>query len=176
MRHFCVPILALVTAALLSANDQVDQIKTPGKAVTFEPDTKVTPLDVPPQLFRNLLHKFSVTRESESSSSYIVSGTVTDNNSGIAMELVPISFASPLHGPKLAGMTNAFGEFRFRIWIKQENQNLRLETPKLEEGILYLGESPTGFISVGLAPKSVSSTAFAYAFRDLLNPPKGPGN
>lgn len=176
MRNICLPILALVAVPLLSASDQVDQTKIPGKVVSFEPATKVTPLDVPPQLFRNLLHNFSVTRESESSSSYIVAGTVTNNNSGAAMELVPISFASPLHGPKLAGMTNAFGEFRFRIWIKKENQNLRLETPTLEEGILYLGDMPSGFISVGLVAKEVSTTGYAYAFRDLLNPPKAPGN
>lgn len=95
-------------------------------------------------VFRNVICNFSVTpiEGLHSSPSLILAGKVVSNNTGFPQEFVPIFFGSTLHLPRLAALTNANGEFSFRVWVsKPDGQPLshRLAAADISDSTLYLG-------------------------------------
>jgi hypothetical protein len=154
------------------AEDEFEYAKVSGTPVFIQRGMSVTPSKgTKPPASRNVLVRFSATPSVGSSPpSYIVAGKITDNKEGKAQEMVTIFFGSPLHPPRLAGLTNVDGEFRFRMWIKEGERIQMLETPTLDDGVLYSGASIGG--SGGLMLDELGGIAamgaYAYSFRELL--------
>lgn len=113
---------------------------------------EVTPQKEP--IFRNVICNFSVTPGQSSPPSVILTGKVVGNNSGGSREFVPIFFGSTLHPPRLAALTNAAGDFRFRVWLceKPDEEIIRriqaanfsdstnwLQAASVNTAVLYLG-------------------------------------
>lgn len=162
----------MFTAAAI-ADDAVNPNKVPGTPVFLQQENTVqVSKDGKQPLFRDVLIQFSATPSDGSPKSVVVAGTVVDNNTGGRKELVPIFLGSPLHAPRLAALTNVDGEFRFRLWLKEDQRELRLQTPTLDDAILYLGSGVGGgVISFGPSADATGMSAFSYPFRDLLAAP-----
>jgi hypothetical protein len=169
-------LLAALWTATSFADDAVDHQKVSGTAVILERNITVKPRKDPVYVEgRSLLAQFSVTPSAGSSPpSFIVAGRVVDDSGGMARGMVSIFFGSPLHPPRLAGLTDVDGKFRFRISLKGDQRESRLQTPTLDEGVLYLGSTIGEFgggIGGLLLPRSDDFCAMrghAYSFRELL--------
>ena len=160
-------LLATLVASPSLADDTVNPDKIPGERVLIEATKSVQVLkNAKEALFRDLLVRFSVTPSDSLPPSVIVAGKVISNNAGTEQELVAIFFGSPLHQPCLAGLTNADGEFRFRVWLKGDRRDLRLQTPTLDDGVLYVGLRLGGFEDESILLRRTS--AYMYSFRELL--------
>ena len=120
-------------------------------------------------LNRPQLVQFSVSAmEGSSPQCYIVYGKVTDSNAGASWERCEILFSSPTHSLRLAGLTDARGEFRFRLWLKEDQRITPLQTPRLEDGVVYVSTRNGG--SPDTDPRLGDEIAYAYSFKDLLPP------
>ena len=176
-RNFLFVAAAFALTAL--AGDDGRNVKISGTLVNIRQTTSVQPLsDVESARFKTIgrmvLARFSVTPSDGSSpTSFIVAGKVVDNNAGAPQERVPILLSSPLHTPRLAALSNVDGEFRFRLWLKEDQRISHLMTPTLNDAILYVDSGRGGpqiyfgnlADDTGLSAISASS----YPFRDLLD-------
>ena len=100
------------------------------------------------RVFAAVLDRCSFKRDPMSTpESFIVSGRVVSNNTGGPVEGVAISIRARGGEPHLVGMSNADGEFRFRVWIQRSAQpqfepeaiyNI-MSLPSLGEGDLCIG-------------------------------------
>ena len=76
--------------------------------------------------------------------SYFISGQVVSDNTGTGLERVPICIGRDSQVPVLAAMSNADGDFKFRLWIKTDNSAPKISVPQDFSGYLYVG----GYLSV----------------------------
>lgn len=151
--HLIVLPFFLGTLAL-SADDEVDHRDIPGLVLeisTVESKIVESPVN-PGTLHWHSLVSFKVKPKKKSASSYQLSGKVVSNNTGLPSEGLPIYFGSDLHRPRLATSTDMAGQFRFKIWLKEDHPSADLRTSALEKGKIYLdGESdPNGSLASGL--------------------------
>jgi hypothetical protein len=87
-----------------------------------------------------LLDRISIERSGDTSpASYIVAGRIISGNSASPLERIPILIGLKEKEPVLAGLTNADGEFRFRLWIKEDDRELEIQTTTDFDGFLYVG-------------------------------------
>ena len=107
--------------------------------VTSKPTFATTPKkDLPG--FERLLDRIAIEPSLGSSpSSFIVSGRVVSGNSGGPLERISVFIGSEGNEPRLAGLTNVDGEFKFRLWIKEDHRDLEIQVPKEFSGYLYVG-------------------------------------
>jgi hypothetical protein len=127
-----------------------------------------------PGHFRPLLVQFAVSAPSGSPTNYVISGKVVDNNAGAPIERAEILFDSPTYPLRLAALTNADGEFKFRVLLREGVFNdTRLWTRSLDESMIYVSSQFGGYpdrntreLDIGLG----SATAFAYSIQELLAP------
>lgn len=118
---------------LLDAGDFVEMIIAP----TVETKPKK---DLPG--FERLLDRISIEPSQGSSpSSYIVSGRVVSGNTGAPLERIPVLIGSDGVEPRLAGLTNVDGEFKFRLWIKEDHRDSEIQVSSDFSGFLYVGGS-----------------------------------
>ncbi len=75
--------------------------------------------------------------------SFLVSGRVISDNTGIGMERIAIFVGQEGEAPELAAMTNADGDFKFRLWMKADHPNPGLKIPPDFSGYLYVGGDPS---------------------------------
>ena len=109
--------------------------------VTSKPSFESKPKKDTPG-FEKLLDRITIEPSSESSpSSFIVSGRVVSGNSGGPLERISVFVGSEGGEPRLAGLTNVDGEFKFRLWIKEDHRDLEIQVPKDFSGYLYVGSS-----------------------------------
>jgi hypothetical protein len=131
-----------------------------------------------------LLERFSITQGESLPESVIVAGRVVDNNAGGPEEGIPVFFGSRCHNPCLAAMTDAFGEFRFRVWLREEQRDPKktspstfrfdvdlvsggtrrppLASPSVEDGTLYIGGRLDEHMEL------TSTATRAYSIKELL--------
>lgn len=75
--------------------------------------------------------------------SFFVSGRVISDNTGLGSERIAIFIGQEDQAPELAAMTNADGDFKFRLWIKVYDRNPRVNIPPDFSGYLYVGGDPS---------------------------------
>ncbi len=137
-----------------------------------------------------LLSRFSATAGKSLPESVILAGRVVDNNAGAPQEGVSVFFGSDAHHPRLAALTDAYGEFRFRVWLGEKrddavtsfpttpspsipsgfdgivfNSGMRtrqLASPALNDGTLYIGGCFDEYMEL------TSSFACTYSLKELL--------
>jgi hypothetical protein len=86
-----------------------------------------------------MLASVSFTEPSGESQSVIVEGLVKHSNNGAPLERVPVYIAADKDSvPKLAGMTNCDGKFKFRLWIKDGRGTAVIQTTRSFDGYLYV--------------------------------------
>lgn len=94
--------------------------------------------------FQQLLDRIEITpSEGTGPRSFIVSGRVIDDNAGAPLERIPIYVGAESESPRLAGMTNIDGEFKFRLWLKEDHRECEIQVPVDFTGFLYVGGIPT---------------------------------
>ncbi len=76
-------------------------------------------------------------------SHYVVSGRVVSTNAGFGLNLVPIYIGTGSHAPRLAGVTNQDGEFKFRLLVIEPTASNWLYIPPSLDGFLYVGGLPS---------------------------------
>jgi hypothetical protein len=91
--------------------------------------------------FQRLLDRITIEPSDSSPSSFIVSGRVVSDNNGGPLERIAIFVGSEGDNPQLAGLTNADGEFKFRLWVKEDQRDSEIQVPKDFSGYLYVSES-----------------------------------
>lgn len=92
---------------------------------------------------QRLLDRIMIEPSDSSPSSFIVSGRVVSDNNGGPLERIAIFVGSEGDNPQLAGLTNADSEFKFRLWVKEDQRDSEIQVPKDFSGYLYIGESAT---------------------------------
>jgi hypothetical protein len=121
--------------------------------------------------FERLLDRIAIEPLGGSPASFFVSGRVISGNTGSPVERISILVGQGIGEPRLAGLTNADGEFKFRLWIKEDHRDLEIQVQKDFLGYLYVGTSrQTLFIGQpGLTGPSVVRTDYRrYALKRLL--------
>jgi hypothetical protein len=94
--------------------------------------------------FERLLDRFTISPSAGSSpTSFIVAGRVISDNTGSPVERIPIYIGVEGESPKLAAMTNIDGEFKFRLWLKEDHRDLEIQVPPNFAGYLYVGGRST---------------------------------
>lgn len=86
-----------------------------------------------------VISRISITPSESSPKSYIVAGTVQSNNSGGPIERCLIRIGEGAEVPVIAGMTNADGEFKFRLWIEEDARKLAVQVKEPFSAFLYVG-------------------------------------
>ena len=76
----------------------------------------------------------------EGPSSFIVSGRIACGSTGVPLERIPVLIGLDGVEPRLAGLTNMDGEFKFRLWVREELRRTEIQVPKDFSGFLYVGE------------------------------------
>jgi hypothetical protein len=109
-------------------------------AVSLEPiDPRAVQLSGAPRLDR-----FAIAPLRSTPASVAVSGRVVANNSRSPLENVAVYINSPLHEPRLAGMTNVDGEFKFRLGIWEGRPAWSVQVKPDWEGDLLLTGADSG--------------------------------
>lgn len=84
------------------------------------------------------LSDITFTETTSSPRSFIVEGHIKHSNNGGALERVPIYVGQDKESmPILAAMTNCDGNFKFRLWIKEDERTHQVQTSKDFSGYLY---------------------------------------
>ena len=129
--------------------------------------------------FQRLLDRITIEPSSGSSpSSFIVSGRVVSDNNGAPLERISIFVGSEGDNPQLAGLTNVDGEFKFRLWVKEDQRDLEIQVPKDFSGYLYIGQSAQTIIimqPILTTPALIRSDYLRYSLmrlRELSKTPK----
>ncbi len=94
--------------------------------------------------------------------SFFVSGRVISDNTGTGIERVAIFIGQEDQAPELAAMTNADGDFKFRLWIMVDHRNPSVNIPPDFSGYLYVGGDPS------LSHRNVLRLMSGYAVRYKL--------
>lgn len=121
--------------------------------------------DLPP-LFHDLIHRVSFSPGETSPKSYIVSGSVVDSNAGAPRERVLIWVGEKSQTPVVVGMTDAFGEFKFRLWIDEDHRKPGLEVKEPLTAMLYVGGGPE---QLGEPDKASPNSNFGYILQFKLS-------
>jgi hypothetical protein len=144
MKHLLM-IAILMLSAICRAGDR--DLLDAGEFVeiTSKPKFETKPKkDLPG--FERLLDRITIEPSSGSSlESFIVSGRVVSANTGAPLERISIFVGTEAGEPRLAGLTNVDGEFKFRLWIKEDHRDLEIQVPKDFSGYLYIGGSGVTF-------------------------------
>ena len=78
------------------------------------------------------------TETTSSPKSYIVEGHIKHSNNGAPLERVAIYIGKDRETvPVLAAMTNCDGQFKFRLWIKEDERTQQVQTTTDFVGYLY---------------------------------------
>jgi hypothetical protein len=157
--------------------------RIPGTPCRVEVTLSVTPLETDHQWVRAVLTQCTVTPMQSSPRSVILAGKVISDNALGPLEGIPIFFGTSSSHARLAGLTDAHGEFRFRIWLRKKSsepvppalieyhlpdaytggmRRQSLSASALEDGVLYLGGRFNERMEI------ISCSTLAYALRDLL--------
>lgn len=97
--------------------------------------------------------------------SYIFSGKVISDNTGSGVERVALYVGPEGKAPRLAGMTNCDGDFKFRLWIRDDTRSPTLSIPSDFKGHLYVGGYPSQTYRTRL--RLMSGYSVRYSLRDL---------
>jgi len=91
------------------------------------------------QGMRAVISQISFTPSESSPRSFVVSGKVVSDNTGTGIERVLIRVGEESVIPAVAGMTNVDGEFKFRLWIDEDDRRPGPEVKQPFGGYLYVG-------------------------------------
>lgn len=91
------------------------------------------------QGMRAVISQITFTPSESSPRSFVVSGKVVSDNTGTGIERVLIRVGEESAIPAVAGMTNVDGEFKFRLWIDEDDRRPGPEVKEPFKGYLYVG-------------------------------------
>ncbi len=169
MSHFY--IFLVVLSCLLcefQAVGQEVQLHKLGQSVDLDaraPNVDVTPA-IPRPGHESILCSFRISPGNSSSTSFLLSGKIVSDNTGAGVERVALFVGPDGKAPMLAGMTNADGEFKFRLWIKDGQRNSQLSLPSFQ-GFLYVGGYPSKTYRNRL--RLMSGYSVRYRLQDLAD-------
>lgn len=120
-----------------------------------------------------LLDKISIEpSEGSSPASFIVSGRVVSGNTGGPLERIQVCIGLDGGEPRLAALTNVDGEFKFRMWVKEDHRDLEIQVPKDFSGFLYVGVGVSQSLSIStgipVTPTVISARYRRYGLKRLL--------
>ncbi len=145
-RLLSLPLILVSIASTATSYAQNVTLAQLGESVDLDsrdPDVDVTPA-IPRPGHESILCRFQIVPSYGSSPpSYLLSGTVASDNTGSGVERVAIFVGSDGKAPLLAGMTNSDGEFKFRLWIKEDKRSPPLSVSSAFDGYLYVGGYPS---------------------------------
>ncbi len=139
--------LAAIALSLLSSSALIGQdiaLSKLGQSVELDaraPDVNVAPA-IPRPGHESVLCRFGISPESGSPTSYVLSGKIVSDNTGVGLERVALFVGMDGKAPSLAAMTNMDGEFKFRLWIKDNDRSSKLSVSDTS-GFLYVGGHPS---------------------------------
>jgi hypothetical protein len=96
---------------------------------------------------------------------FFVSGRVISDNTGIGIERVAVFIGQEDQAPELAAMTNADGDFKFRLYIKVDHLDPKVNIPPNFSGYVYVGGEPSR--TQGDVLRLMSGYAVRYKMSDL---------
>ena len=144
------PLKFLMTVVSLSfattSFAQIVSLSQLGESVDL--DARAPDVDVAQAISRpgheSILHELEIVPSYGSSPpSYLISGKVVSDNTGFGVERVALFVGADGKAPLLAGMTDSDGEFKFRLWIKEDNRSPSLSVSPAFDGYLYVGGYPS---------------------------------
>lgn len=142
----CVLALTLLTSARGVSEDDDPRIPKLGQSVNLDakdPAANIT-LALPRPGSEAILCGIKIEPAVGSSPrSYILSGRVKSDNTGIGLERIALFVGGENQAPRLAAMTNSDGDFKFRLWVKQPDRRPTLQVPPDFSGFLYVGGHPS---------------------------------
>ncbi len=159
-------VLCLLFAQVLLAQEV--QLHTLGESVDLDaraPRVVVTSA-IPRPGHESILCRFSITPGDSSPTSYLLSGKVVSDNTGVGVERVALFIGPDGIAPSLAAMTNADGEFKFRLWITEDDRPPKLSLPTFA-GSLYVGGVPSQTYRNRL--RLMSGYSIRYQLKDLAD-------
>ncbi len=169
MKH--TSIIATIVSCLLFSRvllAQEVQLHTLGESVDLDaraPRVDVTPA-IPRPGYESILCRFSISPGDSSPTSYLLSGKVVSDNTGVGVERVALFIGPDGIAPSLAAMTNADGEFKFRLWIADDDRPSKLSLPKFA-GFLYVGGDPSK--TYRNRQRLMSGYSIRYELKDLAD-------
>ena len=124
--------------------------------------------------FEKLLDRISITPSAGSSpTSFILAGRVVSGNTGAPLERISIYVGAEGESPKLAAMTNVDGEFKFRLWIKEDHRDPEIHVPPSFVGYLYVdGRQTTTAYGETRLVEGFSRRYPLQRLRELATPPE----
>ena len=142
--NFLLSVASLAfTTPSFAQNVAISQL---GESVDLDaraPDVDVAPA-IPRPGHESILCALQITPSYGSSPpSYVFSGKVASDNTGTGVERVALFVGADGKAPLLAGMTNSDGEFKFRLWIKEDDRSPSLSVSPAFDGYLYVGGYPS---------------------------------
>jgi hypothetical protein len=176
MKNAILFLLALLTT--ISAQAGVVAPSTDCKASIVGGAFRLDPLPTN-RVITSVLERFTVEPGRSSSESFILSGRVVSNNTGMPIEGVAISVRASRQVPRLAAITDTDGSFRFTVYIdatpqtdedNSEQMYIRMRLPSITEGDLCLGGA------FGTNRLMVSGTVSRYNLGDLKAAAKKPAS
>jgi hypothetical protein len=129
------------------------------------PSVDVTPA-VPRPGHESILSRFKIAPGHSSPTSHLLSGKIVSDNTGAGVERVALYIGADGKAPSLAAMTNADGEFKFRLWIKKDGRSSNLSVPSFD-GFLYVGGYPSKTYRNRL--RLMSGYSIRYKLKDLAD-------
>lgn len=136
---FCIAITGVCLSSCISYGNESEFLSQGSYVhVSAKPEfsSKTIP-DVPG--FEKVLDSIAIKSRSSSPLSFIVSGRVVSANTGTPLEFIPVSVGDERESPKLAAMTNVDGEFKFRLWVKIDHRNSKIQMKPHLDSYLYIG-------------------------------------
>ncbi len=110
------------------------------------------------------LSDLTITEVTSSPKSYMLEGHIKHSNNGAPLERIPIYIGTDkVSIPKLAALTNSNGNFKFRLWIKEDERANKIQTTADFRGYLYAMGSFEK--SLGLNP--ISTYTQRYSLKTL---------
>jgi hypothetical protein len=135
----CLVVYLAAIAFLMASDDLLDSAG--GEAVVIKRiDGGITTELGREMLGGAVIPRISFTFSPNSSPrSCIVAGKVVSDNTGTGLERVLIRIGEESKAPVVAAMTNVDGEFKFRLWIDEDDYRHELETKEPFAAFLYVG-------------------------------------
>lgn len=158
---FCVAVSCVALRADEPALRQLGQsvdlkAKAPASTITAA---------IPRPGYELILNRLKIEPTPGGTPAFFVSGRVISDNTGIGIERVAIFIGQEDQAPKLAAMTNADGDFKFRLYIKDDQRDPKVSIPPNFSGYLYVGGEPSRIQGDEL--RLMSGYAVRYKMRDL---------
>ena len=137
--------LGIFAITTLVAQEFPINIKTDGKvflvATTNDTTTFVATNN---DLHSYVIHKLTIEAQASASPvDYIISGEIIDSATGVPAKVapLPVFLGSSSRPPILSAITDAYGKFCFRIWLKENRPSQPMQVGSITNADIYIGRA-----------------------------------